>query len=126
MLKINVMTIDEFFSSCNPNDNGFAREIVRRCLCERQSEAIRITESTMPLFKSGRTTLCGGENETWIAYRAGYGYTCIEVRRTGEWRCALPYEHKGNADIVFYDGEFDEVYLALTKHLFYKSRFLSI
>lgn len=126
MIKVNTMTIGEFFASCKLNDNGFAREIVRRCKREHSNEAVKLTESSMPLYKSGNSVLCGGENEIWVVYRAGYGYTCIEVRSRGEWRCALPYERKENTDIVFYDGEFNEVYLALSKHLFSKSRFISI
>lgn len=116
MIKMNTMTIKEFFDSHVRNENGQSKEIVERF--RKEYPECRVSTSEMPLYKGDSRILGGGECEAWITYRRGYGYTCIHVGDRGYWICYLSQNLSEN-EITFCDGDFEEVCTELSKYIRY-------
>lgn len=115
-----VMSVDEFIDSpLKGDEREIADELVKHIRLELGPDT-RLTASIQPLYRCDTRVLCGGDCELHICYREGYGYTGIHVFDMGHWYCQFdhndPSVKLNYKDIVFYDGDYDEIYDKILGH----------
>ena len=118
MLEIKKMKVAEFMETGHLADKEKLERMYKLIDDNRKKDYVRLFTSTMPLYygSSKKTTIFGGGDcQKLLSHREGYGYTIIDVGDRGSWSCDIYLENAKHSDIIFYDGEFEEVYERLVE-----------
>ena len=118
MLQVKIMPIKKFMETEKDANTAELRLMYERI--NEKSKADRLDWAEMPLYRSGDRIFGGGDCVSILSHRAGYGFTIIKVMDRGDWYCGVHANQKTDDEeqIVFYDGEFDEVFEEMVKHFF--------
>lgn len=115
MVQTKIMSVKKFMDT-EKDANTAELELMYERIKEKKKSG-RLDWAKMPLYKSGGSIFGGGDCVSILSHRAGYGFTIINVGDRGSWYCGVHTDKKTNdEDIVFYDGEFEEVFERLAKH----------
>lgn len=119
MLEIKKMKVAEFMETEHLADKEKLERMYNLIDDNCKRDYVRLCSSTMPLYygsKEKNTIFGGGDCQKILSHREGYGYTIIDVGDRGSWSCDIYLVNAKHTDILFYDGEFEEVYERLMEH----------
>ncbi len=116
MLQVNIMPVEKFLETEADANVEKLKLMYERIKAVYNAPFVRLDWTKMPVYETQNGIFGGGEFVNWLSHREGYGFTIVKSEERGGWSCGIRSDKKTNyRDIVFYDGEFEEVFEALAK-----------